>query len=182
MEAPQMLYPAVVRTLEQYEPRVQALIATTDQIAGELRHLLGNRLRGTPPTVQITAGDLLKLAMKRGGLQRAPMVPYEASAALSMLLLRDYGMLMVHFVGVPPGTGGLLIKFVPPETLERFGGAGKYAEAVNDSLTRLGELLGYMDGEHPRTAARQTLPAASSCAGDEPAQCGVGPRRRGGGG
>jgi len=30
---------------------------------------------------------------------------------------------------------------VPPETLERFGGAGRYAEAVNDSLTRLGELL-----------------------------------------
>ena len=141
-----MLYPAVVRTLEQYEPaRVQALIATTDQIAGELRHLLGNRLRETPPTVQITAGDLLKLAMKRGGLQRAPMVPYEASAALSMLLLRDYVMLMVHFVGVPPGTGDLLIKFVPPETLERFGGAGKYAEAVNDSLTRLGELLGDME-------------------------------------
>ena len=58
-----------------------------------------------------------------------------------MLLLRDHGMLMVHFVGVPPGTADLLIKFVPPETLERFGGAGRYAEAVNDSLTRLGELL-----------------------------------------
>ena len=69
------------------------------------------------------------------------MVSYEASAALSMLLLRDYGMLVVHFVGVPPGTADLLVKFVPPETLERFGGAPKYAEAVNRSLTRLGELL-----------------------------------------
>jgi hypothetical protein len=29
----------------------------------------------------------------------------------------------------------------PPETLERFGGARKYAAAVNASLTRLGELL-----------------------------------------
>jgi hypothetical protein len=50
-------------------------------------------------------------------------------------------MLMVHFVGVPPGTADLLIKFVPPETLERFGGAGKYAEAVNNPLARLGEML-----------------------------------------
>jgi L-seryl-tRNA(Ser) seleniumtransferase len=50
-------------------------------------------------------------------------------------------MLMVHFVGVPPGTADLLIKFVPPETLERFGGAGKYADAINGSLTRLGEIL-----------------------------------------
>ena len=42
---------------------------------------------------------------------------------------------------VPPGTADLLIKFVPPETLERFGGARKYADAVNTSLTTLGELL-----------------------------------------
>ena len=137
-----MLYPAVVRTLQQYDPaRVQALIATTRQIAGELRPLLGNRLRETPTTAQIAADDILDIAMERGGLQKATVVPYEASAALSMLLLRDYGMLMVHFVGVPPGTADLLIKFVPPETLERFGGARKYAEAVNSSVTRLGELL-----------------------------------------
>jgi L-seryl-tRNA(Ser) seleniumtransferase len=58
-----------------------------------------------------------------------------------MLLLWDYRMLMVHFVGVPPGTAHLLIKFVPPEMLERFGGARKYAEAVDSSLTRLGGLL-----------------------------------------
>ena len=42
---------------------------------------------------------------------------------------------------VPPGTADLLIKFVPPETLEQFGGARKYADAVNTSLTTLGELL-----------------------------------------
>jgi len=142
MEARQMLYPAVVRTLEQYDPaRVRALIATTKQIASELRPLLGNRLHETPTTVQIAADNILEIAMERGGVREAPVVPYEASAALSMLLLRDYGMLMVHFVGVPPGTADLLIKFVPPETLERFGGAGKYAEAVDRSLTCLGELL-----------------------------------------
>jgi L-seryl-tRNA(Ser) seleniumtransferase len=142
MEARQMLYPAVVRTLEQYDPvRVRSLIATTNQIADELRPLLGNRLRQTPTTVQIGAEDILEIAMERGGIQKPTVVPYEASAALSMLLLRDYGMLMVHFVGVPPGTADLLIKFVPPETLERFGGAAKYAQAVNGSLTYLGELL-----------------------------------------
>jgi L-seryl-tRNA(Ser) seleniumtransferase len=142
MEARQMLYPAVVRTLEQYDPaRVRELIATTKQIAGELRPLLGNRLRETPTTVQIAADDILEIAMERGGIREAPVVPYEASAALSMLLLKDHGMLMVHFVGVPPGTADLLIKFVPPETLDRFGGARKYADAVNASLTELGVLL-----------------------------------------
>jgi L-seryl-tRNA(Ser) seleniumtransferase len=142
MEARQALYPAVVRTLEQYDPaRVRALIETTKQIGAALRPLIGNRLRETPTTVQIPADDILDIATARGGLGEASVVPYEASAALSMLLLRDHNMLMVHFVGVPPGTADLLIKFVPPETLERFGGAKKYAAAIDTALTRLGALL-----------------------------------------
>jgi len=137
-----MLYPAVVRTLEQYEPaRVDALIETTRQIARELRPYIGNRLRETPTTVQIPAEDILEIAMQRGSVDEPQIVPYEAAAALAMLLLQNHGMLMVHFVGVPPGTADLLIKFVPPETLERFGGAGRYARAIDDSLTRLGALL-----------------------------------------
>jgi len=142
LEARQMLYPAVVRTLEQYDPaRVQALIETTRQIAHELRPFVGNRLRETPTTVQIPADDILDIAMQRGDVEKPPIVPYEAAAALAMLLLQNHGMLMVHFVGVPPGTADLLIKFVPPETLQRFGGAGRYASAIDDSLTRLGALL-----------------------------------------
>ena len=42
---------------------------------------------------------------------------------------------------LPPGTADLLIKFVPPETLDSFGGAKKYAEAVNATLTKIGGLL-----------------------------------------
>ena len=142
LEARQLLYPAVVRTLEQYDPaRVQALIETTRQIARELRPFVGNRLRETPTTVQIPADDILDIAMQRGGVEAPPVVPYETAAALAMLLLQNHGMLMVHFVGVPPGTADLLIKFVPPETLQRFGGAARYAWAIDDSLTRLGGLL-----------------------------------------
>jgi L-seryl-tRNA(Ser) seleniumtransferase len=55
--------------------------------------------------------------------------------------LQHHGMLMVHFVGVPPGTADLLIKFVPPETLARFGGTARYAAAIDDALTRLAKLL-----------------------------------------
>jgi L-seryl-tRNA(Ser) seleniumtransferase len=142
MEARPALYPAVVRTLTEYNPeRVRALIATTKQVAAELRPLLGNRLRETPTTVQLPADDILEIAMERGGVDKAPIVPYEASAALSMLLLRDFNLLMVHFVGMPPGTADVLIKFVPPETLERFGGAKKYAAAVDKCLSTLGEML-----------------------------------------
>ena len=59
-----------------------------------------------------------------------------------MLLLRDYGMLTVHFAGLPPGASSMLIKFVPPETLARFGGAERFADAVDQSLGRLAEVIG----------------------------------------
>lgn len=142
MEARQLLYGAVVRTLENYSPqRVRDLIASTKQIGEAMRPLLGNRMKETPTTVQLSADTILEIAMERGGVTKAPIVPFEATAALSMLMLRDYNMLMVHFVGVPPGGADLLIKFVPPETLARFGGAKRYAEAVNSCLTKLGAML-----------------------------------------
>ena len=142
LECRQMLYPAIVRTLETYSPqRVRDLIASTKQVGTELRPLIGNRLRETPTTVQISADDILQLAMERGDVSKAPIVPFEATAALCMLLLRDHNMLTVHFVGVPPGGADLLIKFLPPETLARFGGAKKFAQALDASLSKLGTML-----------------------------------------
>ena len=51
-------------------------------------------------------------------------------------------MLTVHFAGLPPGTSSMLIKFVSPETLTRFGGAERFADAVDRSLDRLAEVIG----------------------------------------
>jgi L-seryl-tRNA(Ser) seleniumtransferase len=142
LECRQMLYPAVVRTLEKYSPkRVQELIDTTKAVAVPLRRVLGRRLHETPTTAQLRGDDILEIAMERGGVTDPPIVPYEATAALCMLLLEDHAMLTVHFVGVPPGGGDILFKFIPPETLTRFGGAERFAQAVDASLTKLGQLL-----------------------------------------
>ena len=142
LECRQMLYPAVVRTLERYSPkRVQELIDTTKAVAVSLRQTLGGRLHETPTTAQLLADDLLEIAMERGGVKEPPIVPFEASAAFCMLLLQDHAMLTVHFVGMPPGGGDILFKFIPPETLARFGGPEKFAKAVDASLTKLGTLL-----------------------------------------
>jgi L-seryl-tRNA(Ser) seleniumtransferase len=142
LECRQMLYPAVVRTLEKYSPkRVQELIDTTRAVAVALRRVLGARLHETPTTAQLLADDILEIAMQRGGVTRPPIVPFEATAALCMLLLLDHDMLTVHFVGLPPGGGDVLFKFIPPDTLARFGGPERFAAAVDTSLTKLGVLL-----------------------------------------
>ncbi len=142
LETRQMLYQAVVRTLEKYSPkRVQELIDTTKAVAAALRPVFGRRLHETPTTAQLLADDILEIAMERGGVERAPIVPFEATAALCMLMLEDFNMLTVHFVGLPPGGGDILFKFIPPETLGRFGGPEKFAKAVDACLGKLGSLL-----------------------------------------
>jgi len=142
LEARPMLYPAVARSLAGYRPeRVRTLVETTRKVADALHAVFGARLHVTPVTAQLRADDLLALAMERAGLTTPPIVPIEATAALAMLLLEDYGVLTVHFAGMPPGTSSLLLKFIPPETLERFGGADALAKAVDSAVDRLAALL-----------------------------------------
>jgi L-seryl-tRNA(Ser) seleniumtransferase len=97
----------------------------------------------TPVAVKLEGEDVLAEAAARAGLQGrdCPLAPYEATAALAMLLLRDHGILTVHFAALPPGTSALLLKFLPPETLERFGGPERFAVAVDESLDSLAALV-----------------------------------------
>jgi len=142
LEARPMLYPAAVRSLAGYRPeRVRLLVDTTRTVGDALRGVFGARVHLTPVTAQLRADDLLALAMERARLTTSPIAPIEATAAVAMLLLEDYGVITVHFAGMPPGTSSLLVKFVPPETLERFGGAEALAKAVDSSVDRLAALL-----------------------------------------
>jgi L-seryl-tRNA(Ser) seleniumtransferase len=144
LEARPMLYPAALRSLEAYTPqRVRLLVTATKELAAALRETIGNRIHETPVTAQLPAEDILQIAIERGGIKEPPLVPYEATAALAMLLLRDYGVLTVHLAALPPGTSSLLFKFIPPETLSRFGGAEALARAVNSSLSTLGGLVSH---------------------------------------
>ncbi|MEE2803157.1 MAG: hypothetical protein VYB37_01755 [Pseudomonadota bacterium] len=142
IEARPMLYPAVVRSLEQYDPaRVRELVATTKNVGNELKKILGNRVTETPVIIQLMGEDVLEIAMERADIKECPVMPIEATAALAMLLLRDYSIITVHLAGIPPGTAALMIKFVPPETLDKFGGAEKLAHAINGSLDELSTVI-----------------------------------------
>jgi L-seryl-tRNA(Ser) seleniumtransferase len=144
LEARPMLYPAVVHSLEQYRPeRVRELVDSTMALADELASRFPWAAR-TPVAVKLEGEAVLAEACARAGMQvtQCYLVPYEATAALAMLLLRDHGILTVHFAALPPGTSALLLKFLPPETLERFGGPERFASAVDESLDALAGLVG----------------------------------------
>ncbi len=142
LEARPMLYPAVVRTLEGYDPAEVVRRVELTRATGEvLRERLGARVHETPVTTQLLADDIVAIALERSGLTETEIVPYEASAALAMLLLRRFGVLTVHFVGMPPGTSALLLKFLAPGELERFGGPGALAAAVDTCLDELSTVI-----------------------------------------
>ena len=148
LEARPMLWPAVVRSLEQYRPeRVRELVDATTAVGDALEARLRGVVTRTPVAAKLEADDVLREAATRAGLQAAdcPLVAYEATAALAMLLLRDHGVLTVHFAALPPGTSALLLKFLPPETLERFGGADALARVVDESLDELSRVVGSRD-------------------------------------
>ncbi len=139
-----MLYPAVVRSLERYRPaRVRELVETTMRLGDSLESSLGDRVEKTAVAVKLPGEEILAEAAARAGIPvtHCRLVPYEATAALAMLLLSDHGILTVHFAALPPGTSALLLKFVPPETLTRFGGPDRLAAAVSESLDVLATLV-----------------------------------------
>jgi L-seryl-tRNA(Ser) seleniumtransferase len=142
LEARPLLYPAVVRSLERYRPeRVRELVRTTESVGEALAGRLGDWITRTPVAVRLDGEAVLAEVARRAGLAEPPLVPIEATAALAMALLRDHGILTVHFAALPPGTAGLLVKFVQPETLERFGGPDAFAAAVDASLDEVARVL-----------------------------------------
>src|SRR2546423_4349205 len=142
LEARPFLYPAAFRSLAgSTSERVLHLVQTAREVAAAVRRVLGDRVHETPVIAELLAEDILEIAMIRAGVTAPPVVPYEAASALAMLLLRDYGVITVQLVGVPPGTSAVMLKFIAPETLARFGGADAYARAIDDCLMKLAGML-----------------------------------------
>jgi L-seryl-tRNA(Ser) seleniumtransferase len=143
VEARPMLYPAVVHSLSQYDPqRVRDLVTTTKEVGELLKSRFGNRVTETPVTAQLKGEDILEMAMERAGITEHPIKPIEATAGLAMAMARDHGILSVHLAGLPPGTAALMFKFIPPETLARFGGSERFVDAVDQSIDTLAAAIG----------------------------------------
>jgi L-seryl-tRNA(Ser) seleniumtransferase len=140
VEARPLFVPAVVHSLERYrQERVRELVATTQELGDALERRLGPLVTRTPFALKLRGDDLLREA------PGAQAVPVEATAAVAMQLLRDHGLLTVHFAAVPPGTPDLLLKFVPPETLASLGGAEALAALIADSVERSLPLIADLD-------------------------------------
>ncbi|HZE40156.1 MAG TPA: hypothetical protein VE172_15215 [Stackebrandtia sp.] len=131
-----VLYPAVARTLRDYHPeRVRALVASTRTVGDALAARFGADAVEATPFIAKLSGEVIARILAERADRPVDLAPVEATAALAMCLLRDRGILTVHFAGLPPGTSALLVKFMSSTLIAEIGGADAFAAAVDDALT-----------------------------------------------
>jgi len=150
-ECRQMLYPAIQRTLEHYdESLVQRLVETTMVVAEELGKRLDTptktNVKNNGLIAQLKGEDLMEIMLERAGLPADEtnlhrIVPFEATCMLAVALMERHGIYSVNLAAIPSGTTSLMIKFVPEAVLNRFGGAGTFAAAIDDCVTHVSSLL-----------------------------------------
>jgi L-seryl-tRNA(Ser) seleniumtransferase len=161
LECRPMLYPAVVNSLRGYsDQRVRDLVASTKTIGERLRARLGDLVQNTP-FIFTLPGEAVKAELdRRCDGASVELAPIEATAALACVLLSEFGLLTVHFAGLPPGNSALMIKFVSTETVQSLGGADRFVDMIDQSLTRAAKISTDLDAVH--TLLLGTAAAATS--------------------
>lgn len=142
MEARAPVAVAVLRGLEAYAPEdlrheAEQGAALSDALTARLG---ADYVERTDLGPMVAAEEVLALACARAGLERPPIVPVEATAALGMLLMQGHGILTTNIAGQPGSHPALRLKPAGP-ALERCGGVEAVAQAVEDGITALAAML-----------------------------------------
>jgi len=149
-ECRQMLWPVVVNTLEQYsDASVQKLVATTMEVGEEMSKLFDKgempRVRNNGLIAQIKGEDLLEMMLERRKMSLKDnsqiIVPFEATAMVAVAMMEKFGAYLVNIAAIPSGTTSLMIKFVREDTLAEFGGAAKFASAIDECIDHVASLI-----------------------------------------
>lgn len=133
---------AVLRSLTQYSPaQLEREIADGLSVYTELAKVLPSRVRSMPIGASVSEEDVLAVVLQRARIADAdaPIVPCEAASAVGMILLRDYGILVI-VLGQPGSRVSLRLKPIPG-ALEQVGGARYVAQAVDQALDHLAVLI-----------------------------------------
>lgn len=137
----------VLRALQAYTSlQLISESACGKRLAEAVSHELGAWVRHSPLGVMLDAEDLLRyLLMQREidpGLSAA--VPCEASAAVGMILLREFGILTAHSHGDPGGSAALHLK-PTSKSLARTGGIVSVVQALRESLKAVAAVIDQED-------------------------------------
>lgn len=140
-EARAPLLLGVLRTLERYKPDTLLLDAeAATELIVKFKERFGSvYITETFLGPTINEENILSLVTKECK-SKPQVVPAEATGALAMILLHNYGILTSAALERPGSRVSLRIKPICTE-ISRFGGADKFVTAVEDSLSQLKYLV-----------------------------------------
>ena len=143
MEARAPITAGVVRSLEHYNPAHLLQESEAGKaLAGRLKKLLGDCVKTSDLGPMVHEDEVLGIILKRAGVEQEAntIVPCEATAALGMVLLRDYGILTVNTHGQPGARVSLRLK-PASDAIKRVGGSDAIMTAVDESLNKVAVLI-----------------------------------------
>ncbi|NIN51992.1 MAG: aminotransferase class I/II-fold pyridoxal phosphate-dependent enzyme [Nitrososphaeria archaeon] len=144
LEARPAFLPGVIRSLEQYRPdHIQQIRDMGRELVKRLTELYGKEtVKEMPVGMQIMDEDILAIVMEKAQIEKSVIVPVEASQALAMILLEDYGIItwlsiLSSLRYVSPSLKVVLV----PEVAKRFGGVEKVVKALDNSFDKLSKII-----------------------------------------
>lgn len=149
MEARAPILLAAMRSLSSFTPD---LLRDEQRLGSALTELMRQRfgehiVASSDLGPIIDENDMLRLVLQRAGkpVDKADIVPAEATAALGALLLRDHGILTTNTHGQPGAKVSLRLR-PTPEALERIGDMQKVVDVLDECIGKLADVLDDMNG------------------------------------
>lgn len=143
MEARAPITAGVLRSLQSFQPEHLRDEARAGQaLAAALRIQLGDCVKTSDLGPMVHEDDVMRIILNRAGVNptQTNIVPCEATSALGMILLRDYGILTVNTHGQPGARISLRLK-PSGDSVERIGGQAKVVQAVDEALSKVADLI-----------------------------------------
>ena len=143
MEARAPISAGVMRSLQSYDPQHLIDEAKAGKaLAADLIKLLGDCVQVSDLGPMVHEDDILRIILKRAGIEsdKAPVVPCEATSALGMILLRDYGILTVNTHGQPGARVSVRLK-PSGDAIRRVGGQEAIIKSFDESLTKVAAII-----------------------------------------
>ncbi|RPD95943.1 selenocysteine synthase [Candidatus Pantoea deserta] len=147
MEARAPIIAGVVRSLEHYDPtHLRQESEAGKALAAGLHALLGDCVQTSDLGPMVHEDYVLDIILRRAGIAASDnhIVPAEATAALGMILLRDYGILTVNTHGQPGARVSLRLK-PAASAIARVGGSVAIMRAIDESLDKVAAIIGDTD-------------------------------------
>lgn len=143
MEARAPVSAGVMRSLQSYDPQHLIDEAKAGKaLAAELIKLLGSCVQISDLGPMVHEDEILRIILKRAETkpEKSPVVPCEATSALGMILLRDYGILTVNTHGQPGARVSVRLK-PSGDAIQRVGGQELILKAFDESLTKVAHII-----------------------------------------